>query len=276
LSHAGNRGCQHNRYKRFQVHHLQLSVYGFSGIVGSFLDARVNWVYLPLILYALASMAAMTLKPQAAASSLWWRLGIYVGAVLNIQYSLSAILATLGLVYDPAPTVIGYCFLFLLFVVMLAAATWAAMCWLSRWIKRWGTNSAGRCIAEAVAVLATLIVILTLVGMIVTGVDLVAPYAVLRWPMAGGICMALTGAALWPLMAFCHVARKLWCHVPPAENPMGKEVLIVTGLYGASTTAAVIAAIHHFSNLPAHSPSFCYLASAAARGHRRIERDRNQ
>jgi hypothetical protein len=225
----------------------------WSDYVGILLAGQASWPMFGLIAYPMASMGLLLMNRRRFSGWFAVRLGIYSGVAIAALYELVMILST------------GYLALIIsgvAFVGVVVPVT--AMWWLIRRIGlKWVLLTLGMLAMLALIVWA---VVVTVSSFRFSSMSVLAP-AFLAW-------FITLGAG--PLVAMCGLIVMTWWLLRNAY-PASAATRITGGLawlvsFGGSAWATAAAAMHHYQSLPTTPPSHCYIASSAARGHRRFVR----
>jgi hypothetical protein len=229
-----------------------------SGRVGDyaklFLSARSGWPFFPLLLYSMAAMARVCGNPAHAARRFGVRFGIYTGVVLAAQFTL---IMFLGAASEDARSAAQ------VFVGGLAGtAVPAAVLLLFDYLaRRFGADTVWA-VGIAIALGAVTI------GMVI---GKGAAWGVVGAPLIGSLLLATP----WALATYAAIA--VWVYRRARDEPTGPVATAApawTVTYAGTWAVAVEQAIRAYHALPTARPSKCYVASAAARGHRRFVRSR--
>ncbi|MCY2950619.1 MAG: hypothetical protein NTU53_01420, partial [Planctomycetota bacterium] len=221
---------------------------------GVLLHWKAGWPFYVLTPYAMGCMLLVLLDWRRFAAMRWVRAGIYLGGVLNIQYAIIAYVVYASVWADWTDLDCIYGLLIGVGELMVTVG----MLWvLGRVRRRLGTP-------WALFVLGAVLSVGVGVGTIVSMHDRSGDVVI--WMFVSG----LAALPVWPLVAYGMMARLLW-RLSVGEEQGGKGMLAgwLAG-YGGAWAAAVIGAIEHYNSLPTTRQGFSYIATAAARGHRRF------
>lgn len=235
----------------------------FADYVRLFLSARSAWPFFPLIGFCVLCMALVCASPRRMGSRFWVRVGIYGGVILAGQYC--AIMA-IGMGGDSIEAMM----VTIACVAGAALIPWPLVMLLNFLLKRWGHRKVWLTIASLVAGMLLIVAALS-------PRNLAAPFGVV---LIGSL---LAGPSL-ALSIYLGVSIKLRRMVretaaegnsPAADGAAAKVATpIWFGAYAASWALAVQQAIRAYQALPTSPPNRCYIASAAARGHKRVVKGR--
>jgi hypothetical protein len=219
----------------------------FHDYVKLLLSARSAWPFFPLLAYSMVCMFLVCAFPRRCASRFVCRLGIYTGIPLAIQFCAIMVLA-LG---DNGNLH------WVMFGGLLSVAVPAVALWLVTFcVRRFGW-------ARTLLVSALLLISVIVVGLAAEPTILGAP-----------LVIALVAAPGWALVTYPAVSLALRRIVRDIESERASPALVATwsAAYAASWWGAIDQAIRTYAALPTTRPTHCYVATAAARGHRRLVR----
>jgi hypothetical protein len=229
----------------------------FNEQVGLLLSGRVAWPFFPFLLYSMGCMFVVCVEPVYAARSRVCRLGIYTGALMAAQFCV--VLA--GAASSSAGRL-----LVLPAIGMAAIAIPVALCFAARFlIARFGRTRVSQVCIAAFLVIAV-------------AMTLIEPVSV-PGSIFGAFFISLVLAPPWALGIYGWVSILMWRigAQATARGAPDEPIAIVwpagwAVAYAASWTLAIEQAVGAYRALPTTPPPGCYVATAAARGHRRFVR----
>jgi hypothetical protein len=217
------------------------------------LSARSGWPFWPLLGYAMVGMMLVCLRPAHFARFFAVRFAIYTGVVLAATFA--GIMFLSFALENPESGVWG----FLGGVVGIAVPA-AVLLFLDYAVWWFGGE---RVVLTIVVLVGVVLVIALILGRSAFGSVLFAP-----------LVMSLFLATPWALAVYAAVAMRVW---RLARDEAPRPVVAAPAwlaAYAGAWALAVQQAIQAYQRLPTNPPSRCYVASAAARGHRRLVRSR--
>jgi hypothetical protein len=231
----------------------------FNKQVALLLSGAVAWPFFPLLLYSMACMFLVCVSPPFAAQSRACRLGIYTGALLAAQFCLILLIAAAT---DVRPLLV------LPAVGMAAIAIPVALLYAARYLfARFGRRRVLLVVTGALLAVAAVATLINPVSV---------PAAVL-----GTLVASVLLSPVFALGVYGWVAILMWRlrKSATAEGAPDQPIAPVWPAgwfvaYAAAWAAAVEQAVKAYGALPTTQPSSCYVATAAARGHRRFVRAR--
>ena len=222
----------------------------FSSYIALLLSSRTSWIFAPLIGYSSLSLLLLLYAPLKWAQQFWVRLGIYTGALLELQFTILALLALED-------------------VFWLALLVWIAP--LIAWpILRW--------LARKIDVKWTVLGVLVLAAFFYFGYLLVEAIRARSFPPAYAfstpflflIGFLIASAPFWVLLIMSTTSYRLLRYYETGFTlPRGLGVLAWLGGFAASWSLAILRMLQLYSELPTQPPD-CYIATAAANGHPRF------
>jgi len=226
----------------------------FEDYVRLFLWARSAWPFFPLLIYSMLCMFRVCKNPQRNAVRPFYRLGIYGGIILAAQFCAIMVISFGGDLDEGAIRVIG--------AGAIATLIPAGLLGLLNFcFRRFG-------LARVWQVIAGIVGAPILVGL------LISPNTVGAAIVGAGLS-SLVIAPGWTLATYITVAILMRRRFP--SDAGASMIFLLPGwltAYAATWALAIQQAIQAYHALPTTRPSHCYIASAAARGHRRFVRAR--
>lgn len=212
----------------------------------------IGWAFYLLAAYSMTCLALLVINPRRFQYLLPVRLGIYTAVLLDVQYLLCALGALLSDVWF-LPFEAGVAFLAVLLMFALFRATERT--------RRLKGN-----------LLAVIVLVGSLIGLMSAGL-LLAMTSI--WIAALTSSLLLAILMLGPLMANLAMTRYLLRLGPASwvEQSRSRRFLApLTWLsaYTAACAVAITRGVDYFAALPVQPSGICYVASAAAKGHRHI------
>jgi hypothetical protein len=230
------------------------------------LSGRVGFVFYPLMLYPMVSLTLLLFRETRFAEKWGVRFGIYTGIPVAMWYW-----AMLGIVVTDvqgplSPNWLGILLLGFAAIVVPVGAWWVIrlLLWVRRKIGiRWA------------------VVILVGLALYVLGIFIASPHAdsmaaAALWPLspvAGFLFASLLFGPSWAFGVYAGMTlRLLWRYPRPPRFRM-IQLLAAFSWLGAFLGAcrwAIERSLEEYAKLPLEQPSGCYVASAAAHGHRAL------
>ena len=211
-------------------------------VAGVLLAGQASWPMFGLMAYSMLAMCLLLINRPFFAQWFVVRLGVYTGMVLAGLYGIVLLAATQFVGATISAVVLAG-------LVVPVTAFW----WL---IRRAGI----KWVLVGIGALAVL-------GLMVAGL-------ILGFSALPVILIAVLGSG--PLVTFCACLVMGWWlyrNAPSARRTIAATWWLTWLLsFGGSTWATTIAAMHFYQSLPKTPPNKCYIASMAARGHRRVVR----
>lgn len=210
------------------------------------LSGHVAWPFFPFLLYPMVSLGWLVVRPRQAAQRFLVRMGLYSGIVLAMQF---AVIEAIALATPPAPLSWGTSG-----AVIAALVASAALCAAGLAFDRWLWPPLVRHLQGRRGLIAIWI----------------AVAVALSIPSAGAIIgIVLIGAPCWTMGIYLLASIRLG---QLSERKPNHWLWLLSlgwaGAYGAAWRTSVHLAISEYAKLPTQPPS-CYIATAAAHGHRR-------
>ena len=221
----------------------------FSDYVSLAIGPMVSWIFYPFLIYSAISLLMLLWGADSLAKNVWIRLGIYTGTLLSLQFALMALLT------PDEPSVIP----------VLFAGAGIALPMIVKWV------------IDAVASRSQMAALILPVG-IFTILFFVA-FALLfgSWfdipgggVVAFGMFAVVGSAPFWCLIIGATISYRL------IKSYEGRHTLqLVAGTlgwlvaFGVAWRFAVARTLAEYAMLPT-SPPGCYIATAAAQGHRSV------
>jgi len=206
--------------------------------------------FFPLLLYSMISMVWMVFRPEWASRRFWIRFGIYTGTILAIQYLLL-------LAVTPPGNHVEAAFIFILIVPSIAALIWGILWFLAIYWKKTREPRFARTLIVVSTALVLLVMVLTSLWMIPILLLLfcATPWAVIAyWSMSWHILRRRTENR-WQFSLAQLLAFVFWMAAYCSAWRLAVKVMLV-----------------EYAKLPTTPPPTCYIATAAARGHRWLVR----
>lgn len=213
-------------------------------------------IFFPLLFYAMLGFLLMVLRPLHFGQFDTIRFGVYSGVPLALQYHLILCLATgeVAAILIPA-SLLGLLILFAVFTG------------LGRLIRfyRYGSEQFKRIVhLVAAGVIGIMVMGITLDIMFVQGSATLGLIGIV-------VVILLLAAPAWTLLVYLMLSVRI------IKSNLGQSTSNQRHLFGAtwlsvwlgSLVAAIYLAIQEYEKLPTSPPGGCYIATAAARGHRR-------
>lgn len=212
---------------------------------GLFLQGQVSWPLFPLLGYSIVCPALLLVRREYFARFFLVRFGIYTALPQTMVFGIVMVVgATISLVTAVAVVVIAG----------MAVGLW------------WLTRRAGWIVPGILAGVAVLTVLAGLGLMLTAKVYVVDTLFLL---MFGG----LSGGPYAALLSYTLMSIWLW-RQPQGTGASRVRIAASSGIWIGAQVAgwslAVIRAMEVYARLPKTPPSHCYVATAAARGHRRF------
>ncbi len=195
-----------------------------------------SWPFWPLLAFSMYCLGKMIVVPRSAIADPLVRLGLYTGVLLALQCSLIVtviLLGTTGVYALPAIAVPS---------IAVALVHPVRLLWIR---YRW--KSFGPILPLCIVAMFT--------------------------PPPVGIFL-LVGAPFLTLGSYFKLSRTVWRLCPPSGEFSWRRwfpVLAWLAALGVAWRMSVLRVLYEYTQLPAH-PSGCYIATAAACGHRRLVR----
>jgi hypothetical protein len=219
-----------------------------------FLSARSGWPFFPLLVYSMYGMLLVCGSPRPA----WYarrfavRFAVYTGVVLAAQFT---VIMFLSVALD-GPKVAVQALIGGLAGTAVPAAGLMLFDFLAR---RYGADT----------VFLVCVMIACGVALVALGFGGGTLGAVVGFPVFGSLFLATP----WALAVYTTVAVRVYRLARDEPTGPGAIAAPVWGVtYAGAWAVAVEQAIRTYHALPTVAPSRCYVASAAARGHRRFVR----
>jgi len=233
----------------------------FEDYVGLLIGGPASRPFYPFLLWAMASMLLVCIKPDRFGRQVVAQLGLIVGIVMGFQYT---VLLGIG----------GYESVLVAIVALVIALSVGAAPGLAvpRTLRLPLMNRTAARIIWGVALgTAALGIAATMVVAIITGEWGGVLGGMLGLPIGGSIALS---PALF-LLVYLWTGVRVW-RTHALDRP-GRGFML--GLFGsaagllAAWSASILLALRQYQTLPTEPPH-CYIATAAARGHTRLVRSR--
>ncbi len=197
--------------------------------------------FYPFLLYAMACMTCMVVRPERYSQQFMVRLGIYMGVGLALQYFILLVLTI------PEPVDFTR-------FPLLAIFLWGGA-WLIAWLLfRRGVNGTVINLSR-VAVIAAIIMVCVFIP------------SLCFW-------IALVSSTTWAIIAYSMMSWRLLRRGGrgPWQFSLAQLFVFVTWLaaYCSAWRMSVMLMLAEYAKLPTSPPERCYVCTAAARGHRWI------
>ena len=209
-----------------------------SDYVALLLIPQVAWFFFPFLIYSVVCMLLLLVAPARFAARFAVRFGIYTGVVLALQYVILVVGTGFALMSAISASILILCKLIFGKTKSEKLAIGVLLFLVSAGlIIAIGTNS-----------------IVQLPFLVCVAVLIAAPY----------LCLAVAGVTAFKLIRHYEtkISLLLW---------QGTGVIAWLAAYIVAWRFSVLQAIEVYHSLPA-SPPDCYIATASARGHRRVVR----
>lgn len=230
------------------------------------LTARTGFVYFPLLLFSMLSFCAVVFNVRGRVDSPIVRFGVCTGVVLAFHFSVLLFVVTFHVTWP--------CWELLLLPLVIVAANLAPI--IGFYIVRsaatllWFFAKTSEGIAWIVFGLFGFLVL----GWLCLGAAQVYdPAGVLFiFPVAVFALSSLFANAYWAFGAYLAVAIHVARRHGKMQFRLAHLLVVFTWLaaYLAATRVAVQLALNDYATLPTSPTGGCYIATAAARGHRRF------
>ena len=232
------------------------------------LSARAGYPLFPLLLYSIVCLTLVLFWRRRFGEYFLVRLGVYGGVVLGLHFSM---LLSMSMT-EAADWVHAFAtWPFVAFLALSTGGIVVACIYTVVWVfavlqdhigarNLWGTIAVMAFFASLVAI--------PVIGPSECFGGLASPFLLLFF-------VSLTCGPFWFLAAYCfvaaEVAREYWNR---GQFRISQLLLIFTWLggYFAATRAALELAWVEYQKLPVDPPADCYIATAAAQGHRFVVR----
>jgi hypothetical protein len=219
-----------------------------SAYVALMLGPSVTLYFYPFLLYSVVCLLLLLWQPGHYARKFTIRLGIYTGILLSLHYMLLIVLMTSGLALVVGPLVIG--------AFLLASKLWRVVRRQGGVEPTWSEMIDWR----LAALIGGIVVIGSMAGF-------------LLWVWA--LVILLVSGPFFCLYIGGTVYYQLLKDYEGTEMPLGQGLSGLGWLtaYLVAWRLAIQATLEAYAALPPHPPD-CYIATAAAQGHRRLTRAR--
>ena len=208
------------------------------------LSPSAAWFFFPFLIYSVVCLVLLAIEPRRFAARFVVRLGIYTGLLLSLQYAIVIVLA-----------IVGGALICLVSAGLLLAA-WSVMRKArSNWLR--------------VGIVVFLFSAVLVIGL-ATGSLGQAPIMVIVLGLAAApfLCLAVAGVTTYKLARYYEgglsASRLVWALAGLAGW---------LAAYGLAWRFSILKAIELYQALPPAPPD-CYVATASARGHRRLVHSR--
>jgi len=228
------------------------------------LSGRAGFVFYPLMLYPMVSLTLLLFREARFAEKWGVRFGIYTGMPVAAWYW-----AMLGIVVTDvrglwSPNWLGILLLGAAAIVMPVGVWWVVrfLLWVRRKLGiRW------------------IVVVLVGLALYVLGICIAIPHAdgmatAILWPLSPIAVFLFVSLLFGPAWAFGvyfgMTLRLLWRYPKPPRFRMIQLLAALSwlGAFLAACRWAIERSLEEYAKLPVEQPSGCYVASAAAYGHR--------
>ena len=228
------------------------------------LSGRVGFVFYPLMLYPMVSLTLLLFREARFAEKWGVRFGIYTGLPVAAWYW-----AMLGIVVTDVHGLWSPNWLGILLLGAAAIVVPVAVWWVIRFLL-WVRRKLG---------IRWIIVVLIGLALYVLGICIAIPQAdgmvtAVLWPLSPVAVFLFVSLLFGPAWAFGvylgMTLRLLWRYPKPPRFRM-IQLLAALSWFGAFMAAcrwAIERSLEEYAKLPVEQPSGCYVASAAAYGHR--------
>ena len=208
-------------------------------------------VFFPFLLYCMMSMTAMVFRPAPNSKRFWVRLGIYSGVLLAFQYHL--VLSISAIQLDGA----GILFFFL--APVIAAIIWLVLYNLVLFFQGIRSNP-----QYPKIVLLSNVFLAFLIATFVAYPTLFFILIIVPFFFATSWCILAYATMTWHLLHRHREAR--W------QFSLAQLLAVVgwVAAYCGSWRWSINLVLVEYAKLPTEAPHDCYVATAAARGHRRL------
>ena len=255
---AWNEAPNHPEWRSGELHAL----------LSYFLTVRYGYAMLPLLGYSMVSMLLVTFARKRFGKWFAARFGVYTGVALGMHYTAIFTVSitsapTWWAVIPRVPFIAVFAFCAAAIGLAIAHGTVLLSVWLYRQmgLKRFLILSIG------------LMVSFTLFSFLFSGAD--GPLDGLLVPLLVVFFVSLLCGPFWFLAAYTYLAIGLVReHWERGQFRIGQMLFVFTWLGGylAACRASLELAYVEYQKLPATPPDHCYIATAAARGHRIVVR----
>jgi hypothetical protein len=217
------------------------------GSLGSYiillLSPSASWIFFPLLAFSIISYLFLATDPIRYSGRFTVRLGIYLGVLLALQFSIVS-----GLFFFSDNR---YPFLLLL---VWSAPLFVPGLYRSS-VAKWGTRN-----------VVIVLILLLLAAAIVLAVQ-ATPYAPFLFALA-----AMTFASpFWCFLIFLRAATWLFKNTETRITlPHGLGLTAWLGMYAVAWRLSILKMYELYAALPPQPPTDCYIATAAAQGHPRF------
>ena len=208
--------------------------------------------FYPFVLWAMGSLGMLLIYPEKMARYRLVRTGVICGIVVGTQYLLILCVGGGSDVIIAALVITGG-------VVGLVAAFILGPDWLARRKKIRISEKFGRTAWIGLGVAMVFLIC----------IHVVAPITLVAWVFA--IVGSIVGAPLWFLLVFVAMAVRIArSQIEPLDGTRTLPFWFGgwLGGYVLAWGGAIVLAIETYQKLPTSPPTHCYIATAAARGHR--------
>jgi len=228
------------------------------------LSGRVGFVFYPLMLYPMVALTLLLFREARFAETWGVRCGIYTGIPVAMWYW-----ALLGIVAMDVQGPLSSNWLGILFLGGAAIVVPVAAWWLIR-LLLWVRRKLG--IPWIVVVLVGLC--LYALGILIVILDREGMAAAVLWPLTPVAVFFFFSLLFGPAWAFGvylgMTLRLVWQYPRPPRFRMIQlfAALSWVGAFLAACRWAIERSLEEYAKLPVEQPGGCYVASAAAHGHR--------
>jgi len=237
-----------------------------SEYVGLLLSPRGTWPFYFFIAYSLVCMLITLYSPSGARQQFCVRFGLHTGVLWSLQY---VIMLSIGLsgAYSAREILCKEFLLFLgfgFFETLVPLVSWHV---LREAFRKVGPRGAGLWIPAWVAIVwASAFLFIKMAGSAFDTMSLA--YNPLLWP----IVLSLLAAPFWSLSIYSWLSWRVLREVGWKRLRLYDGVLSFVGWAAALRLAwklSIYSAMKYYETLPTEPPD-CYIATAAAKGHRRV------
>ena len=216
----------------------------FSSYIILLLSPKASWGFYPLLAVSIVSYLSLLTNFARYSQEVVIRLGIYIGVLLALQFSILS-----GLfMYKDSRSSLVFVIVWLLPILVSRIYPWA--------VTKWDARR---------ALLGTIIfVIVIIVGMAIATSQVFAPFFVLL----AGLTIA---SPFWCFLLFLKAAIVLFKNHETQMSPShGLGLTALLGGYVMACRFSILQMYELYNALPLQPPPDCYIATAAAQGHPKI------